>query len=88
MSHYHSETSMDVEGMLCHCYEGENDNYDYDDNYEYYESEQYDDEYRPSSSSNYNLDHSDSCDSYTHQTTWSGGHDSSDLCDVDTVRPA
>ena len=46
---------MDVEGMPRHCYEGENDDYNYDDNYEYYESEQYDDEYRPSSSSNYNL---------------------------------
>ena len=68
MSGYHSETSIDIEGMSCHCYEGE----------------QYDDEYRPSSSSNYNLDHNDSRDSYTHQTTWSGGHDSSHLCDVDT----
>ena len=28
-----------------------------DNNYEYYESEQYDEEYRPSSSNNYNLDH-------------------------------
>ena len=37
-----------------------------------------------SSSSNYNLDRSDSHDSYTHQTTWSGVHDSSGLSVVDT----
>ena len=73
---------MDIEGTSHHPYEGEND--DYNNSYEYYESEQYDDEYRPSSSSNYNLDHSDSCDSYIHETTWSGGHDSSDLRDIDT----
>ena len=84
MSCYHSETSMDVEGTSCHCYEGENDDYDYDNSYEYYEIEQYDEEYRPSSSNNYNLDRSDSHDSYTHQTNWSVGHDCSDLYDVDT----
>ena len=51
-----------------------NDDYDYDNNYKHYESEQYDEEYRPSSSIIYTLDRSDSHDSYTHQTTWSAVH--------------
>ena len=71
--------------MSHHHYDSENDDY-CDGSYEYYGSEQYCEEYWPSSSSNYNLDCSDSRDTYTHQSNWSDGYYSSDLHEVDSER--
>ena len=83
MSCYKSETSQDVRGTSHHHYDSESNNY-YDDSYEYYGSEEYCEDYQPSSSSSYNLDHSDSHNTYTHQSSWSDSHYKSDLREVDS----
>ena len=64
-------------------YDSESNNY-YDDSYECYGSEEYCEDYQPSSSSRYNLDCSDSCDTYAHQSNWSDGHYRSELRELDS----
>ena len=65
MSHYKSETSQDVGSTSCDQYDSESNNY-YNDSYEYYGSEEYCEDYWPTSRSSYNLDRSHSHETYGH----------------------